>query len=185
MSRPKIFGLGLAKTGTSSLAAALEVLGWTTIHDHQSCEQITADLRAGRRPDVSAADAFCDWPHPLGCIEPLGCLFPDALFILTVREEEPWIRSRLLHVLHSRVTGESCWCEADTAEWVREARAVRAEVEAWGERNPGRLLVYDVRDGWPPLSAFLGVPVPSVPFPRENGGRRRLQEILASYSSSP
>ncbi|MFC4050559.1 sulfotransferase family protein [Actinomadura syzygii] len=31
-----------------------------------------------------------------------------------------------------------------------------------------RLLVFDVRDGWEPLCAFLGVPVPDEPFPESN-----------------
>src|SRR5262249_11039222 len=34
---------------------------------------------------------------------------------------------------------------------------------------PGRLLVYDVRQGWEPLCAFLGLPVPvDTPFPHLN-----------------
>jgi hypothetical protein len=33
---------------------------------------------------------------------------------------------------------------------------------------PERLLVFDVREGWEPLCRFLGVPVPSEPFPRLN-----------------
>ena len=31
-----------------------------------------------------------------------------------------------------------------------------------------RLLVYDIKEGWEPLCAFLGVPVPDAPFPRLN-----------------
>ncbi|MFI0483831.1 sulfotransferase family protein [Actinomadura sp. 9N215] len=31
-----------------------------------------------------------------------------------------------------------------------------------------RLLVFDVAEGWEPLCAFLGVPVPDEPFPRSN-----------------
>jgi len=31
-----------------------------------------------------------------------------------------------------------------------------------------RLLLFEVRDGWEPLCEFLGVPVPSNPFPRSN-----------------
>jgi hypothetical protein len=31
-----------------------------------------------------------------------------------------------------------------------------------------RLLVYSVDQGWEPLCAFLGVPVPDVPFPKLN-----------------
>ncbi|GAA5049314.1 hypothetical protein HNP84_004304 [Thermocatellispora tengchongensis] len=33
---------------------------------------------------------------------------------------------------------------------------------------PERLLVFDVREGWAPLCAFLEVPVPDEPFPRVN-----------------
>ncbi len=33
---------------------------------------------------------------------------------------------------------------------------------------PERLLAYDVSQGWEPLCAFLGVPVPDAPFPRTN-----------------
>jgi hypothetical protein len=36
---------------------------------------------------------------------------------------------------------------------------------------PDRLLVYDVRDGWRPLCAFLDRPVPDVPFPHLNTTR--------------
>lgn len=51
-----------------------------------------------------------------------------------------------------------------------------------------RLLVYDIRDGWAPLAAFLGVPAPppGVPFPSENaraavaaGFWRRVRRHLA------
>ncbi len=31
-----------------------------------------------------------------------------------------------------------------------------------------RLLIYDVKQGWGPLCSFLGVPVPSEPFPKSN-----------------
>jgi hypothetical protein len=31
-----------------------------------------------------------------------------------------------------------------------------------------RLLVYEVGEGWAPLSAVLGVPPPTTPLPREN-----------------
>jgi hypothetical protein len=33
---------------------------------------------------------------------------------------------------------------------------------------PDRLLVFEVAEGWPPLCAFLGVPVPDEPFPHVN-----------------
>ena len=36
----------------------------------------------------------------------------------------------------------------------------------------GRLLTYDVAEGWEPLCRFLGVPVPDTPFPSRQPARR-------------
>jgi len=47
---------------------------------------------------------------------------------------------------------------------------------------PERLLVFDVQQGWEPLCAFLGVPVPAEPFPHLNDGaefERRIRQRLA------
>ena len=44
-------------------------------------------------------------------------------------------------------------------DWVAEVkRTVPAD----------RLLIFDVKQGWAPLCKFLGLPVPSVPFPNIN-----------------
>lgn len=49
---------------------------------------------------------------------------------------------------------------------------------------PERLLVYEVRQGWGPLCAFLGVPVPDEPFPHLNdaGEMRRNARLLSALS---
>jgi hypothetical protein len=53
----------------------------------------------------------------------------------------------------------------------------RAYMTEWFERRnqevidslpPERLLVFSPKEGWAPLCAFLGVPVPEGPFPRVN-----------------
>jgi hypothetical protein len=46
--------------------------------------------------------------------------------------------------------------------FVEHAEAVKAAIPA------SRLLTYRVKDGWEPLCAFLGCPVPDGPFPRTN-----------------
>ncbi|MEM6708920.1 MAG: sulfotransferase family protein [Pseudomonadota bacterium] len=51
---------------------------------------------------------------------------------------------------------------AAAARYDAHLAEVRAAVPA------ERLLEFDVRDGWEPLCAFLGVPVPPTPFPRIN-----------------
>ncbi|MFF5212973.1 sulfotransferase family protein [Streptosporangium sp. NPDC000396] len=50
---------------------------------------------------------------------------------------------------------------------------------------PERVLVYDVLQGWAPLCAFLGLPVPAEPFPRLNDSetfgretRRRMTRLI-------
>jgi len=49
------------------------------------------------------------------------------------------------------------------------ARAFIAHNDAVKAAIPSRqLLVFDVREGWDPLCAFLGVPVPDDAFPRTN-----------------
>ena len=56
--------------------------------------------------------------------------------------------------------------------------AVQATVPA------DRLLVYDVQEGWEPLCAFLGVPVPARPFPHVNDGVavRRMMRAMNAFS---
>ena len=60
------------------------------------------------------------------------------------------------------------------------AIAVMTAHNAAVERSiaPDRLLVFDVRDGWAPLCAFLGVPVPDVPFPHANDRRAFDQQVM-------
>jgi hypothetical protein len=56
------------------------------------------------------------------------------------------------------------------------AREVRAKVPA------GRLLIFDVKQGWEPLCAFLGVPVPTgEPFPHVNSAADWQRRPLRYY----
>lgn len=49
-----------------------------------------------------------------------------------------------------------------TSVYTRHIEQVQATFPA------GRLLTFRVADGWAPLCAFLGTPVPEEPFPRDN-----------------
>ena len=64
----------------------------------------------------------------------------------------------------------------------RHNEAVRRRVP------PERLLVFDVREGWAPLCAFLGVEAPDDPFPCLNESRemrRRLLGLVALSAAAP
>src|SRR5206468_11095804 len=65
-----------------------------------------------------------------------------------------------------------------TEAFERHNAAVRSAVP------PERLLVYEVGEGWQRLCQFLGVPVPTAPFPRVNS-REEMQRRLAGGADSP
>lgn len=176
----KIFGIGLAKTGTTSVSAALNILGIPSLHDYKFFHQKSAAeiVNSLSISPFDKYDAFFDWPHPIRTFEKVATAIPDSRFILTTREEEAWLQSCLIHVLHTRVMGLEGWTDIDTRELERENEATIYRALWWRKQNPGRLLEFDVKQGWEPLCEFLGKPIPDVPFPSENLGISRLEEIL-------
>jgi hypothetical protein len=102
----KIFGIGLNKTGTSSLGRFFEKCGYK-MHEDYSCVKINMALELLKsKPDDKASllldiannyDVFEDWPWPLiykQCLE----RYPDSKFVLTVRADaEEWFRSLYYH----------------------------------------------------------------------------------------
>jgi hypothetical protein len=52
--------------------------------------------------------------------------------------------------------------ETAIAAYRKREEEVREAIE------PSRLLIYDIAEGWAPLSKFLGVPAPEAPMPRTN-----------------
>ena len=127
-----------------------------------------------------------DWP-PAHFWRQLAMRYPDAKVILTVRDRDAWYdsiastifpaqrrplpppddphyaqlvmpRELILHGTFGQVEDKAHVLSVYDAH----NAAVRAAIE------PARLLEYDVKDGWAPLCAFLGVPVPQAPFPRSN-----------------
>ncbi|CAK8693108.1 unnamed protein product [Clavelina lepadiformis] len=47
-----------------------------------------------------------------------------------------------------------------------------------------KLLLYNVKDGWEPLCAFLGKQVPDKPFPRENVGAVIIAKLMATHPAN-
>ena len=62
----KIFGIGLNKTGTTTLGSCLKQLGYR--HSSFSLELLEASQRGDWSPiqrQIDAHDSFEDWPYPL------------------------------------------------------------------------------------------------------------------------
>jgi len=175
----KVFGIGLNKTGTKSLGAALSALGYRvcswdwrgaefTMQWHE--KRFTRDM--GRV--LEAYDAFEDLPWPL-LFEQLDQREPDALFVLTVRESpERWLSSIQRHIAreptwvgHYLIYG-SYDPGTDAELYLSMYRRHVERVTAHFADRPGKLLVLcmDRGEGWAELAHFVGARrVPTRPFP--------------------
>ena len=191
----KVIGAGVGRTGTYSLKIALNRLGFGPCHHmeevlHNMPVQVPLwQAAADGNPDWDAIYKGChsavDWPTARFFRE-LNAAYPEAKFILGHRSPRTWAES-FSHTIYKLLSAGEAAPEAQRAwlamvaeviaqtgmppgldveglekAFVAHADAVKAEIPA------SRLLVYEVRDGWGPLCAFLGVPVPDEPFPRTN-----------------
>lgn len=98
--RPKVFGIGLSRTGGTSLSHALARLGLKAVHfpaDADTRREIVTYLDRGASDPLQLTilrdhDSVSD--TPVCCVyRGLDAAYSDAKFILTVRDEEAWLRS--------------------------------------------------------------------------------------------
>lgn len=90
----KVFGIGLSRTGTQSLSAALNELGVTSVHFPKD-DTTFRQLRSGDFDlDVlERATALCDTPV-VPYYPQFDDAFPGSKFILTLRDDrEAWLAS--------------------------------------------------------------------------------------------
>jgi Sulfotransferase domain len=192
--RPRIFGIGLTKTGTASLHAALELLDYRSLH-WGGFETLAEVCRAidESRPMLDYLDPELDAFSDIFAITHYFYLadvqYPGSKFILTVRDLEQWLDSRRRHVERNqqmRAAGEySEDVEVDIDGWATEHRRHEAVVRGYFANRPDNLLVLDITagDGWEPLCAFLGRALPEAPFPHENRFRPWTGAVQARVGS--
>lgn len=185
-----VIGAGLGRTGTMSLKLALELLGFgPCYHMAEVVKDPDAPQRwidaANGRPDWEAIfagfNSTVDWPNATFYRE-LAEVYPQAKVILTVRDAEAWFRStqatilsrpipdppkNTFHemmgkVIYPMFDGQINDHDVLIAAFDAHNAQVRAAIP------PERLLVYELAEGWAPLCAFLGVPVPDTPMPAIN-----------------
>ncbi len=194
----EVFGAGLGRTGTRSAKRALELLGFGPCYamldmlEHaeqgpfwrRAAAGEAVDWRefyAGYRSSINLPGSRF-WPE-------ITDTFPKVKVVLTVRDPDRWYASTRNSIFPAAtaplgpdvdpayagmlaMAREVVWDSifggrfADRDHALRVYRehneAVRRGVDA------GRLLVFDVAEGWAPLCGFLGVPVPDEPFPHRN-----------------
>ena len=187
-SKRKIFGIGLTRTGTTTLAAALTALGMNTLHwtNSLTCELISDD-------DLHLFDAFTDTPV-CTAFEKYYYMFPASKFIYTMRPLDSWIDSmnrhwrralgicefsefqRQLGTPHTFRFGSE-FCRIQRVLYLNHAELRQAN-EAYDQRvrrffsdkPKDRFLAFNVFEGhgWRELCEFLGSKAPALPFPCEN-----------------
>jgi hypothetical protein len=209
-----VIGAGLGRTGTLSLHAALERLGFAPC-DHmtnnfnnparfslwlEAIHRKRAEEPIDWRPLFAGYRATLDWPGVFFWRE-LTAAHPETKVILTVRDPERWYESAratiyaasqardddlatrmIANVLtwldpragHGfRVVQETVWDGTFGGQFADREAALGIFAEHNREVQKtipqDQLLVFDVKQGWEPLCAFLGVPVPDgEPFPHVN-----------------
>jgi hypothetical protein len=171
----RVFGIGATKTGTSSLGAAMERLGFRHLgwnaYLAESYEQgnLKPVLRAATR-----YDAFEDLPWGAGDLYAvLAERFPRARFVLTVRDTASWSISHERHYSPGSDIAERLWIRdygARRDELIAEYECRNEAIRSYFADQPERLLVLDVcgGEGWAALCPFLGLRVPAEPFPVMN-----------------
>jgi hypothetical protein len=191
-----VIGAGWGRTGTMSLKLALEQLGFGPCHHMFEVIRTPGQPELWSRAfdgEAAALDealkdyrSSVDWPSAAFWAE-LAQRHPEAKVILTVRDPDKWFASTQATIFHDDTASRRDGGGPPPAFAAMLAKMMKSEVgemkhdhaeatSAFKAHNdavkaaiaPERLLVYEVGQGWGPLCAFLGVPVPDAPFPRTN-----------------
>jgi len=144
----KVFGIGLNRTGTTSLSVALNILGINTRH---YCS-ITSKTKNIEVNDIyalgGAVDSTFRHTYPL-----LDITFPHSKFILTIRDKKQWGISVSSFNTHEHI-------EYDT--YIKQVTCYF--------KDKDNLLMLNICDGegWEKLCPFLDISIPDAPFPNIN-----------------
>ncbi|KAA5838101.1 sulfotransferase family protein [Saccharopolyspora hirsuta] len=192
----QIIGAGFGRTGTASLKAALERLGFgPCYHMFEVIAQPERVHDWTRALDGEVSDwdtvlggfaSTVDWP---GCTfwRELADFYPDAKVLLTVRDPQKWYDSvhSTIYQFVQEEPGDDDFSSklrpmVERMIWngTFDGRFDDREhaIEVFEEHNAAvqaavpadRLLTYQVGEGWQRLCDFLGVPVPEEDFPHVN-----------------
>jgi len=174
----KIFGIGLSRTGTSSLNDALIELGYESIHYPKP------SLLPELIEEMKKWDAGTDTPITLAYKE-LDKAFPDSKFILTTRGINGWLKSceKFRHFKHA-LKDERKYvrlgiykCNGFHKGKFREAYFRHHHQVYTYFRKRKDLLIIDFTqgEGWKELCKFLNKKIPKKPFPHSNKTRGRVK----------
>ncbi|MDF9795518.1 hypothetical protein OKW21_000781 [Catalinimonas alkaloidigena] len=174
----KVFGIGLGKTGTSSLGRALKVLGYR--HMNFRADLVLEYDKGNLQPIFEVADqydSFEDFPWPL-LYKELDRRYPGSKFVLTLRSDvNKWFKSIYDHANRGagtkkirKITYGYEMPHHHEKEYIECYLKHKEDVlHHFADRKEDLLVMYiDQGDSWGKLCDFLVKPVPNVPFPHAN-----------------
>jgi hypothetical protein len=191
----RVIGAGWGRTGTTSAAAALDLLGFgpcvqmqTMWQQPRLAEAWAAHYRghpANFAELLASFGASVDWPGAWEW-QRFAALWPEAKILLTLRDGASWYESVLGSIHAWTAPGQDVgppavaelldrvWDE-HFGGWDRvldRERTIAAYEQHVDEVRracpPHRLIQWRVSDGWAPLCEGLGVGVPDEPMPHLN-----------------
>lgn len=200
-NRQKVFNLGFSKTGTTSVEEALKLLGYNVCRGHYNNNYTNFLIALYVNKDYAELmkftalyDAFADGPWSGGDLyKTLLKEYPDAHYILTVRDPEAWYQSfeKMLTRFDPdpETTFDTFYAKGrygtpyffrhifgiETMKGAREKMIAyyleyNRSVSEYFKAGNKELLVMDLAkgDGWEKLCPLLGCQLPGVPFPHMN-----------------
>lgn len=164
-----VFGCGLSRTGNKSLGDALKFLGYNPIKYPKSIDDLGTTYNAAVDITVIA------W------LEELDAKFPDAKWILTIRDMESWLKScenwfsrpleqysshKQDYLRHYRqlVYGSDTF---DRELWSSVYQQHIERVTNKFKQRSNQFLIMNICEGesWEKLCNFIGETIPNSPFP--------------------
>ena len=188
----KVFGLGMFKTGTTTLEQCLRLLDMRHVdietdylyfsgnaqgYLRRNVEDIVVDYDYDNFTTEELAimkqvtenyDAFSDHPW-MWTFKECHKMYPDAKFVLTVRKDSETLANsdRNFFLMHG-ATKEDL---PDASQFIHRYETHNAAVRDFFKDKDNYIeLCWETGDGWKELCDFLGVEVPNIPFPHANKG---------------
>lgn len=183
---PKVFGIGMFKTGTTSLKLAFQGLGFVTDGayrpllptlsplfdlDRNPFEHLMDDLEALS----TQAQAFCDSPW-LFLYKEMDVLYPNSKFILTLRHDPAALATSEINMWRSHL---SHWWKRETGRDVNEAMFIdryfkhNQQIRDYfsGREDLLEICIETEEKPWERICNFLGIDeIPNQDFPHVNKG---------------
>ena len=182
--RPRIFGVGLSKTATTTLCDALRVLGFNALH-YGPVARIEDGAAQLEWPWwLEDVDAMADLPVA-AVYQELAERFPTSTFILTTRNEDAWLSSARKHFnaeAVARTREQSRFAHGLALDrYMYDANVFHEDrFRAAFRRHNNAVRTYfgsDPRfhemdicagEGWERLCDIVNRPIPRQPFPKSN-----------------